>query len=180
MANNNSNSNNVVASNLDDNNYNTDIEMTTNASLSGMSNDYNTVNTDTGAFPRVTAQIIRQANGTANPEKLIMFEGCSMNTNSSDTNENCFMGNKSNLDYQYQTHNEWCNAVGSNLLFNRMNNANAHTVETKPLNVRPLGKSEEDGVVNAVTQPLCEQYNCSRGKQCSPVCKQLNCMNCHC
>jgi hypothetical protein len=180
MATNNNNMNNIVPSNLDETNYNTDIAMKNDVNLAGISNDYNNVNTALGAVPSVTQQIIQQANGTVNPEKLLMFEGCALNGNTNKDNEHCFMGNESALDYQYQTRNEWCNAVGGNLLFNRMNNANTHTFETKPLNDRPLAETPAGEQLNEPVQPLCEQYGCSRGKQCNATCKQLNCMNCHC
>ena len=177
------NINNVVASNFDDEKYNT-LTSTDGVNMKDISGSYNAVNTamkaNNGNHPSIQNQIIQTGNGTTNAENLIMFEGCSVMNSASYDNEHCFMANESNIDYQYQSHNEWCNAKGDKLMFNRFDKQNNQTMESNMLNSRPLENRPNGEPLESFNQPLCQQYGCGRNDKCTPECKQMNCMNCHC
>ena len=177
------NINNVVASNFDDEKYN-NLTATNDVNMNDIASSYNNVNTamkvNNGNHPSIQDQIIQTANGTNNAEKLIMFDGCSMTNGAAYDNEHCFMENESTIDYKYQSQNEWCNAKGDKLMLNRFDKQNNQTIESNTINDRPLENRMDGPPLDSLNQPLCAQYGCGRNDKCTPQCKQMNCMNCHC
>ena len=169
--------------NLNTNNFNQIYDPMNNNAANMPNNAANTPN-NAANTPNNAANMPNNAANT--PNNLVMFRGCTNEKNRNMKNEQlnyleaentqyCFLDDYEPINYSFQNRNEWSNVSKTGISINMLTN-DAQIKETSiDYNKDNLGENLNQNS----DKPLCELNNCLGKSECTPECRNLNCLNCH-
>ena len=115
-----------------------------------------------------------------NASNLKMFQGCTDDQPGIGENY-CFLSHKSKIKYPYKNRNEWCNVYGENVIMNKFTDGKIVS-ENKAINTVSSANNIDNNLDNFMAfeeDGMCAKNNCGNDSECTPICRQLNCINCH-